>query len=326
MPTAARNPDSSFSLPVVKTCEGLHATSIEWADFSFNPIRAINTANGKIGWACTKVSEACANCYAESVNKVYGTGLPYTADAMKKVRIVLDEQRMAAALHWKPKRGWKPKAPDGRPKVFVADMTDLFGDWVPFKTIDILFALFAVRHDIDWLLLTKRPERMAEYLERLARYPGVADPVFEAIKAMGERPPGRFEWPLPNVWCGTTVENQAAADKRIRELPRCPAAVRFLSVEPLLGPIDLGTWFFSMMTDAGACAIDWVIVGCESNGPKVGRVDRYWTNAEMIRAQCQAAGVAFFHKQWPAESKVESDPEKCPSWLAVREWPKGGSR
>jgi protein gp37 len=113
----------------------------------------------------------------------------------------------------------------------------------------------------------------------------------------GERQtvPTPIDWPLANCWKGTSVENQATADARIPILLQTPAAVRFLSVEPLLESIDLATWFFSAMTDAGKCAIDWVIVGGESGGHDARPCNIEWVR-DIVR-QCRAAGVSVFVKQ-----------------------------
>lgn len=290
---------ADFTLPRVRKAEGLHPTGIEWTDYSANPLRAV-TREGKPGWACVKVSSGCANCYSESINLRFGTGLPFVAKAMPDVRVVLDEQRVAAMLAAKPRGPFR--APDGRPKVFIGDMTDVFGSWVPFETLDRLFAIFALRPDIDWQVLTKRPERMAEYLNE---NDGLTTPARVRESAMDYRRRHdlnlcwTFEsWPLPNVWLGTSVEDQAAAGERIPHLLRCPAAVRFLSVEPLLGPVDLTEVPTRRAGASDSCRmrdmLHWVIVGGES-GAKARACDV--AHVESVRDQCAAAGVACFIKQ-----------------------------
>ena len=295
---------ADFTLPQVQVAEGYHRTAIEWTDVSANPLRAV-TRDGTTGWACVKVSSGCANCYAESVNKRFGTGRPFTAEGMRDVRVVLDEQRiirMGTAAIRPPYR-----SPDGRPKCFIGDMTDIFGEWVDDNTLDCLFATFALRPDIDFQILTKRPERMAEYLLSTAP-PMVDERSWKKAACMdGERFTRTYRsqldaigrWPLLNVWLGTSVEDQRAADERIPHLLRCPAAVRFLSVEPLLGLIEFSdvTGRSDAVAQLGKRSldgIDWVIVGGES-GQKAREC-----NVESIRSvvrQCKVAGVRCFVKQ-----------------------------
>lgn len=332
---------TEFALPQVKVAEGYHRTAIEWTDVSANPLRAV-TREGKTGWACVKVSSGCANCYAESVNRRFGTGRPFTADGMKDVRVVLDEQRITRMVTASIRGPFR--APDGRPKCFIGDMTDIFGPWVDDDTLDCIFATFALRPDIDFQVLTKRPERMAEYLltggsigerynERETHVGLTAlGMVLDACSVnygsklgngvMLRRDGELCAWPLPNVWLGTSVEDQQRADERIPHLLRCPAAVRFLSVEPLLGPVDLRRWvggsdtseYDVEPTDAHCvvcgCVWDeddgshecppgfirpsWVIVGGES-GPKARPCNAEWMHS-VVR-QCSAAGVPCFVKQ-----------------------------
>lgn len=298
-----------YTLPQARSVSGLGRTEIAWTDFAFNPLRAV-TKDGKAGWACVKVASGCKSCYAESLNKRWGTGLPFTPAGMKDVRVVLDEARVAAALTAKPRGPFR--APDGRPKVFVCDMTDVFGEWVPFETIDRLFALFALRQDIDWQILTKRPERMAEYTGTDRRHYWIN----EASLAMAGRAviptqkhgmvPG--SWPLHNVWLGCSAATQADLDRNVPHLLRCPAAVRFLSLEPLVESVDLtniGTYDgrpWSCLIDhpcvdcdgEDGIGVDWIIVGGES-GPKARPCP-----VEVIRdvvQQCGEAGTACFVKQ-----------------------------
>lgn len=324
---------TTITLPQAKNPQGLIRTDIEWADYAFNPLRAIHRQTGKVGWACQKVSAGCRECYAEVINKRFGTGEPFSAAGMKNVEVVLDHQRVAAALRFRIPRGFTGKAGDGRPKVFVCDMTDLFGEWVPFETMDRLFALFALRPDIDWMLLTKRPERMAEYFDGLDRkyavhaamermcstlddgtVPAKLDPlngrkfiVPAARWAAAPAFPTGLSWPLPNCWLGASFENQQAADLRIHHLLRCPAAVRFVSCEPLLGLVDLIRSIDVVIdvngdrevpaVDGLAAWIHWVIAGGES-GPGARPMHPDWP--QSLRDQCVAAGVPFFFKQWGA--------------------------
>jgi len=195
---------------------------------------------------------------------------------------------------------------------------------------------------------------MAEYLNSKARADGVSktnclDTGFMVAMQMenycGGKPFGFEEtdpkyWPLPNVWLGTSVENQKCADERIPHLLKCPAAIRFLSIEPLLGPVELrlrsdgvpmNQWGFPLgpcgyycdesvgHVDHGSNSIHWAIVGCES-GPGHRFMADEW--ASRIREQCHRAEVPFFMKQMEINGKVTTDIEKFPPHLRVREFPK----
>ncbi|MDP1555779.1 MAG: phage Gp37/Gp68 family protein, partial [Hyphomonas sp.] len=186
-------------------------TKIEWADFTFNPF---------IG--CTKVSPACDNCYAEAQANRYWKDEGLWAGNRKRTsennwRNPLKWNRQAAAF----------RAQHGRPPmVFCASLADVFDNQVPDEWRRDLWELIAATPDLIWLLLTKRPQNIAKMLP----HPGLHFPRGGPAWGGG--------W--PNVWLGTTVENQAEADRRIPALLSVPAAKRFLSCEPLLGPVDLG--------------------------------------------------------------------------------------
>lgn len=216
---------------------------------------------------CTKVSPACDHCYAEAWSKrsglvEWGAGKP---------------RRMTSASNWREPVKWNAAAGalGIRERVFCASLADVFDAEVPDEWRDKLFALIDATPHLDWQLLTKRPKVAHDYLS------------------------GRDV--RPNVWLGTTVENQAMADARIPWLLRAPAKVRFLSVEPLLGPVDL--WGARYQRRPGECVsafawgdgVTWVIVGGES-GPHHRPMDPKWATA--IRDECAAAGAAFFFKQW----------------------------
>ena len=238
------------------------------------------TFNPWIG--CQKISPGCDRCYAETLNKRvggsnWGPGAP---------------RRRTSEANWKQPLLWNRKAEkDGaRRRVFCASMADVFDKAVPEQWRADLWALITATPHLDWLLLTKRPQNIAKML-----------PIM-----WGEG------W--PNVWLGTSVENQTEADRRIPHLLAAPAAVRFLSCEPLLGPVDLTlidplpnhphadvllslnclTGLVSGPDDAGP-RIDWVIVGGES-GPGARPMHPDWARA--LRDQCAAACVPFFFKQW----------------------------
>lgn len=278
----------------------VNRTSIKWCDFTANPIRYRDAA-GKSVWACVKASAGCQHCYAEALAHRY-QGREFTAKAMEGVTPYVDERALKAMLS-------PTKLPAGS-KVFVGDMTDMFGSWVPFELMDRVFAVFALRPDVVFQVLTKRPERMREY---------ACDSTRRQRVGSGYAATGRSDWPLPNVWLGVSAENQHWADVRIPELLATPAAVRFVSAEPLLGPVDFEPW---VMQECRRCArrgaytdgteteywcqrcgeednpvrpkLDWVIVGGES-GPGARPCDVGWIR--RIVGQCRAAGVAVFVKQ-----------------------------
>lgn len=235
-----------------------------------------HTFNPWIG--CTKVSPACDHCYAESFTK--RTGGPAWGHGQPR--------RRTSDANWRKPLAWDRKAAkEGRRyRVFCASLADVFDAEVSGEWRNDLFMLIDRTPSLDWLLLTKRP--------------AVARKVIP-------------ETPRPNVWLGTTVENQAMAEVRIPLLLETPAAVRFLSMEPLLGPVDLRDWTYPVSTgrnlrDPAPFSIvrshpvsdvrpglDWVIVGGES-GPKARPMHPDW--ARYLRDQCAAAGVPFFFKQW----------------------------
>ena len=234
--------------------------------------------NSKIGWTdqtwnpvtgCTKVSPGCAHCYAERIALRFG-GKPYLPG---KAEIVLHPERLD-----KPK-GWR------RPRmVFVNSMSDLFHEEVPDSFIDhVMWTIRTSPH--TYQVLTKRAERMQDYIHRW---------VWDKNRAQ----------PLKNLWLGVSVENARWKD-RIKKLRVTPAAVRFLSCEPLLGSLgDLElTYEFPMNRQA----INWVIAGGES-GPRARVMNPDW--AREIRDQCTSAGVPFFFKQWGGKAD-KRDGEKA---------------
>jgi protein gp37 len=200
---------------------------------------------------------------------------------------------------------------------FVNSMSDLFHKEVPAAFVA---EVFATMYNAQWhtfQILTKRPERMADLLTN-ARLPwAIGAIVYDRLKRDEPEKAGILSaaeitqdvmdrWPLPNVWLGTSVENQEQADQRIPHLLQCPAAVRFLSIEPLLGVVTLPTINAhaygsvpqiraSRLGSKRAIVLDWVIVGGES-GPRARPMHPDW--ARSLRDQCVAAGVPFFFKQW----------------------------
>lgn len=283
-------------------------SKIEWTTHTFNP------------WiGCTKVSPGCANCYAERDMQRYGKAT--WGAGQPRVR--------TAASTWAQPLKWDRAAAKAgrRDRVFCASLADVFDPEVPIEWLDNLFALIDACQHLDWLLLTKRPELI---MRRVGA-------VFERHLDGGGRGPDFAScWiggmPPPNVWLGTTIEDQQHANTRIPWLLKVPARVHFLSCEPLLGPVDLSPawcdecggfeavagsdgatpfcphcpgmsgdgnemchlgWLDSATPPGGM--IDWIICGGES-GPNARPINQQW--ARSLRDQAQAAGVPFLFKQW----------------------------
>jgi protein gp37 len=301
-------------------------SNIEWTDATWNALRG-----------CSRVSEGCRNCYAEGMAGRFsdpgqwGHGIAtrepesaerYILRGRWTGQVVLDEKALLKPRHWK-----KPR------RIFVTSIGDPFHHQVTDDMLDRLFSVMAMCPQHTFQLLTKRPERMQEYLKGIERraYENDCHPTDFLLthciddawwKGMGRRVPPKHPWPLPNVWIGTSVENQATADQRIPQLLATPAAVRFLSCEPLLGPVSIESHLMSCdgcgnqgstaltlnrpgsghdlcractKGEEGAPSIDWVIVGGES-GPKARPVHPDWVRS--LRDQCAAASVPFLFKQW----------------------------
>jgi protein gp37 len=295
-------------------------TKISWTDASWNPVRG-----------CSRVSEGCRHCYAERVAARFsGPGQPYeglvrigkrskgigATGPMPRVplgwngvvRLVPDH--LADPLRWRRPR-----------RVFVNSMSDLFHEALTNEQVAAVFGVMAAAPRHTFQALTKRARRMREWFAWATSQPVPVRRLIEdaalavpgALETIPKAPP-RAPWPLPNVWLGVSVENQAAADERIPELLATPAAVRFLSCEPLLGAVNLrhldaeaaghGDMIVvdaltGRQTDMGRpCAdvarVDWVIAGCES-GPGARPCDVAWLRS--LRDQCMATAVAFFLKQ-----------------------------
>ncbi len=250
-------------------------SKIEWTEATWNPVTG-----------CSKVSPGCAHCYAETISRRFGhTSAPWTPDnAGENVR--LHPERLDQPLRWRRPR-----------RVFVNSMSDLFHELVPDSFIAKVFDVMSEASRHEFQILTKRPERMAEWFD---------------WTGLHERLP-----PLPNVWLGVSVENQVWADQRIPFLVESPAAVRFLSCEPLLRPLDLTDYLED---------VDWVIVGGES-GARARPLDLAWVR-DLV-GQCAGAGVPIFVKQlgtaWHraegATDRKGVDWDEWPGDLRVREYP-----
>ncbi|MEU5938653.1 phage Gp37/Gp68 family protein [Micromonospora sp. NPDC047548] len=245
-------------------------TAIEWTDATWNPVTG-----------CTKVSPGCDHCYAETfAERFRGTPGHYFEQGFD---LVARPAKLALPLRWKRPR-----------RVFVNSMSDLFHDQVPTEYIAEVFAVMAAAHQHTFQLLTKRHGRMRALLN---------DPEFRTL-VQCESPTLGHEgiditagnpwdtWPLRNVWLGVSVEDQKRAGLRVPALIDTPAAVRWLSCEPLLGPVDLDLTDKDALVDGG---IDWVVVGGES-GRQARPMHPDW--ARQLRDQCRAAGIPYFFKQW----------------------------
>lgn len=293
-------------------------SQISWTEATWNPI---------VG--CSRVSDGCTNCYAiRDSHRLAGNPNP----KIGPVYAGLTREKSGVGLDWTGVVRCLPERLDiplrwARPRrIFVNSMSDLFHPSVPFEFIDRVFALMAMAEQHTFQVLTKRPERMREWATLHAFQ---SDPTVRCIELQLDGLPDggdachvvgsngmEYRWPLPNVWLGTSVEDQAAADVRIPELIKTPAAVRFLSCEPLLGLVDLAGY---------SDHLDWVICGGESGGPSErALVQRcgvcgsgapasecaYCSGAPWqpkrealgwvrgLLNQCKTSGVAFYLKQW----------------------------
>lgn len=290
-------------------------TQIEWTNATWNPVRG-----------CSRVSEGCRNCYAEvqaaRVNACqHGSGIPEGSAAYDGLlaksgqwngKIKLVPQALQQPLSWKEPR-----------RIFVNSMSDLFHENVPEKFIDRVFAVMALANHHVFQILTKRPGRMQEYLNNFTfdrmiencmddeGYSQIPRHSMQKIMHLfGKFPestlypnePRVNNWPLPNVWLGVSVEDQKTADARIPVLFKVPAAIRWVSIEPLLGSIDLERGGWSLLKPLKSPpkrgiegSLDWVVVGGES-GANARPMHPDWVRG--LRDQCAAAGVPFFFKQW----------------------------
>ncbi len=314
-------------------------TGIEWTDATWTPFRARNIATGKIGWHCEHVTEGCRNCYAERLNLRLGTQLPFKPGHRANIEIYVDPVMLTAPLRWR-----KPR------RVFPWSMSDLFADFVPDDVIDQAFAVMAITPQHTYQALTKRPERAHQYITT----PGRAEQIFAGAEAAFGRQWHDYRlaaaqpenWPLPNLWLGTSIHDQGSANSFVPPLLATPASKHFLSGEPLLGEVDLSmAWHGESALDSecwgecnwcrngsmfpplhncqngkqsevawrkGRSGLDWVIIGGES-GPQARPMHPDWVRS--LRDQCVEAGVSFFFKQWgewlvgePKDQKHEDNP------------------
>lgn len=260
-------------------------SAIEWTDHTFNP------------WVgCTKVGPGCDHCYAEGWAKRGGKAAGVTWGG---------ERRRTSDANWRQPLKWNAQAQrEGRRyRVFCASLADVFDNQVPEDWRRDLFELIRATPHLDWLLLTKRIGNAAAMIQA-------------ALSNMDIGYSAPFAaWPWPNVWLGATVVNQEEFDRDAPKLDATPAAVRFLSVEPMLGPIVDSGWLWGT---GGRNGIDWVICGGES-GPGARPMHPGW--ARSLRDQCAAAGVPFFMKQMGGVRDKRGALEDLPEDLRVRSHP-----
>jgi protein gp37 len=299
-------------------------SKISWTDATWGPVRG-----------CSRVSAGCINCYAERVaTRFSGPGQPYEGlltirsrhpDAGRATtgsrgrwngRVRLVPERLADPLRWKSPR-----------RIFTTSMSDLFHENLSNEDIAAVFGVMAACPQHTFQCLTKRAKRMHEWFEWIAeqRTPLITIPHSPRLicraeadkiinpdnvgRPLGTEPQPR-QWPLPNVWLGVSTENQTAADERIPLLLDTPAAVRFISAEPLLGPLVLtgspgergGGWLGRTGWHGDAQPhLQWVIIGCES-GPGARPLELAWVRS--LRQQCGSYGVPVWLKQLRAEPGV----------------------
>jgi protein gp37 len=244
-------------------------SAIEWTDATWNPVTG-----------CTEVSPGCDRCYAKTFAERW-RGVP-GHHFENGFDVTLRPERLDQPLRWK-----KPR------RIFTNSMSDLFHDSVPDEFIAEVFAVMALAKQHVFQVLTKRHGRMRSLLNGRDFRTAVQR---AALVRVGGRAPWLVEpwWPLANVWLGVSVEDQKWADIRVPALLDTPAAVRFLSCEPLLGPVDLDRWLTWPSDGSIRHDLDWLICGGESgHGARPMHPD--W--ARSLRNQCAAAGVPYFFKQ-----------------------------
>ncbi|WP_280381019.1 DUF5131 family protein [Nocardia wallacei] len=305
------------------------ATKIEWTRGDDGT--AGETWNVVTG--CTRISEGCEHCYIERTPPMRMAHRRFDGPQIGATTgVQLHPERLGRPLRWRSPR-----------RVFVNSMSDLFHEDIPAEYIARVWAMMAATPQHTYQILTKRPARMRALIQD--------DPQDLLEELLTEDEAGALydaPWPLPNVWLGVSTESQRWADIRIPQLLDTPAAVRWISAEPLLGPVDLTKWIPGRCTcqprgslppiegvhwngcpALGYRDLDWVVVGGET-GPGARPMQEEW--ARSLRGQCAAAGVPFFlkqagtvlAKQWGAASKKGSDPAEWPEPFP-REFPAGVS-
>lgn len=293
-------------------------SKIEWTGETWNPV---------VG--CSLASPGCTNCYAMDFAGKRLDGNPSSPHYAGTTTVVNGKRVWTGKVARAPEKKLLDPLRRRKPTTyFVNSMGDLFHEDVPDDWIDRVFAVMALCPQHTFQVLTKRSARMRDYVSSVAAKWCIVDgrtPCVRIDEAMDRLAPDHWcdrelkEWPLPNVWLGVSCEDQRRADERIPDLLATPAAVRFVSAEPLLGPIrfsdiTLGGGRIINALDPndalipiGGPSIHWVIVGGES-GPNARPMHPDW--ARSIRDQCMAAGVPFFFKQWGEWLPVSIEPDE----------------
>lgn len=314
----------------------MNRTTIEWTTWSANPLK-MQMPDGNLVNACAKISPGCASCYAESYvrrfwRKAWGPFPGYTKALLKigKPHLVEEELQDVLKLDARIAAG---KASADENKVFWNDMTDEFLEFWPDEFRDKLFAVRAMTPRLVHQVLTKRADLMHAYLVdaadsptqirweqaacEVAKSPCACHIVEEAV------------FPLQNTWLGVSVENQKCAEDRLTKLLDTPAAVRFLSLEPLLENVNFARILIDRKLSNASPSfhradfvrpdwIDWAIIGCESGSKRRPMPEGA---AEFIIQQCRHGGIAPFMKQMEVDGKVTGEIERFPKALQVREYP-----
>lgn len=244
-------------------------SKIEWTTHTFNP------------WiGCQKVSPGCDHCYAETQNNFRkwngGTWGPHAP------------RTRTSEANWRKPLQWAREAGIDRPRVFCASLADIFDNQAPPAWRMDLFALIECTPELDWLLLTKRPEN----IRKMA-------PIF-------------WQGAMPNVWLGTTCEDQEHYDRRWSILMQVPAAVRFISYEPAIGPLRLPYVRGADCYHDRSAHPDWIICGGESGGPNARYMQPEW--AADLKRDCEDRDIAFFMKQMTNKKPI-------PAELLLRQFP-----
>ncbi|WP_017182238.1 phage Gp37/Gp68 family protein [Sphingobium xenophagum] len=278
-------------------------TKIEWTERTWNPI---------VG--CSLESPGCKHCYAmKMAGRLEAMGLPAYQGTTQKTakgfvwtgKIGVNDHAMLEPLRRKTPTTW-----------FVNSMSDLFHPDVPDEIIDQIFAVAMLCSRHTFQMLTKRSERMRHWMQRLEAAviawfvrgdPELLNDSFPHCAGSIAHPAGPRDWPLPNIWLGVSIEDQKRADERLPDLLATPAAVRWLSCEPLLEEV--------LFDPCDLARVDWVVVGGES-GPGARPMHPEW--ARSLRDQCAiAAGVPFFFKQWGNWSSIYDRDNDDPDWRRV---------
>lgn len=292
----------------------MQKTNIGWTDWSANLLK-YRDPEGNVVHACVRISEGCRFCYSCALAGRWGRkGKDFTAENMKPLTPFFDAKEADRIL--------KSKAITGK-KIFIDDMTDLFGNWVPDEIIDQHFAVFAERQDVTFQVLTKRADRMRKYLSN----PDLEDRLTEIWQSDD---PDRQTWnillPLKNVHLGVSAEDQKQADERGGQLVETPAAIRWMSIEPMLSAISL-RWAKWEPLQAGKSTnqydgmkrLDGIVIGGESGS---GHREMPLDSALMLARHAQDAGLAVHFKQDSGprpgmQGRIPND-----LWV-LKQWPEG---